>query len=138
MPAPEAADQCANGCDTRPWPAGYRAGSFPDDLAGYCFRCAFWLKHAREQDAGTVITDDRGRLERFQFDPAKPVSSGRTSVLGMSGARFTIRFTDGRVTETNDLWHSGVVPDRFRDLFPVNAQVDSHEYGPWRKEAPHA
>jgi hypothetical protein len=129
------ADRCANGCDDEPWPARFHAAAFPGDLAGNCFKCAFWLKRAREADGGTVITGDRGRLERFQFDPAKPVSSASKSLRGMSGARFTIRFTDGRVVETNDLWLSGVIPDRFRDLFPVNAHVDSHEYGPWRKEA---
>ena len=64
------------------------------------------------------------------------MSTASKSLLGMSGARFTIRFTDGRTVETNDLWHSGVIPDRFRDLFPVNAHVDSHQDGPWRKEAP--
>jgi hypothetical protein len=129
------ADQCANGCDEGPWPAGYRAGAFPDDLAAYCFTCAFWLAAAREHDSGTVVTDDRGRLERFQFDPLKPVRNVSKSLLGMSGAWFTIRFTDGREVETNDLWSSGAVPGRFAGLFPVNAHVESRDYGPWRKEA---
>jgi hypothetical protein len=126
-------DQCANGCQDKPWPDGYRAGSFPDDLAGYCFTCAFWLEHAREANAGTVITDDRGNLERFQFDPRKPFKDCSRSLLGMSGHRFTIQFTDGRAVETNDLWSSGVIPERLRDLFPVNAHVTSHQYGPWKK-----
>jgi hypothetical protein len=77
---------------------------------------------------GTVITDCRGELERFEFDPAsllKPEGGG--GMLGFGGALWRIRFADGSTVETNDLWHQGEIPARFAHLFPVNACfLDEH------------
>jgi hypothetical protein len=122
---------CRGGCPETPWDAyGYRAATFPESLDGYCFKCAFWLSAAGETDAGTVICERGGRLERWHFDAAKPVKDvADKSLLGCGGGRWTIRFHDGRVAETNDLWGSGEIPERFRGLFPVNADLISQQWG---------
>lgn len=40
---------------------------------------------------------------------------------GYGGAEFEIRFNDGRVVKTRDLWHQGTIPERHRHLYPDNA-----------------
>lgn len=123
---------CRNGCPETPWDVrGYRKDAFPESLGGYCFTCAFWLHLSTEVDAGTVVCEHGGHLERWHFDTAKPIRDvANKSLLGCGGARWTVRFRDGRVTETNDLWGSGDIPERFRDLFPVNAELISQQWGP--------
>ena len=41
---------------------------------------------------------------------------------GCAGRRFWIRFKDGRVLTTNNLWCGGKVPDEFRKDFPDTAE----------------
>lgn len=43
---------------------------------------------------------------------------------GFDGAKFVIRFHDGREVTTTNLWCQGNIPDEFRDLFPNNADFD--------------
>lgn len=55
--------------------------------------------------------------------------SKETYFRGFAGAHFTIRFYDGRVVETTNLWCQGDIPEEFRDLFPNNAEFDYE----WKK-----
>lgn len=41
---------------------------------------------------------------------------------GFSGRKFVIRFFDGTEVTTTNLWHQGHVPERFKDMFPNNAE----------------
>ncbi len=43
-------------------------------------------------------------------------------IRGFGGRRFKIQFLDGRIVETNNLWHNGQVPERFRSMLPDNAE----------------
>lgn len=121
---------CRNGCPDTPWDVfGYRPEAFPKSMNGYCFTCAFWLDAATDADAGTVVCERAGRLERWHFDAGRPVKDvADKSVLGCGGALWTVRFRDGREVQTNDLCGSGDIPERFRDLFPVNAELISQRW----------
>jgi hypothetical protein len=108
-------------------------GSVPDDdLRGYCSTCRFWLASARQPIAGTVIEDwDDGSRHHYYVNPAEPiVYTDLPERLGCGGAPWRIRFFDGRVVETNDLYTQGEIPARFRHMFPPNASVASRgRYG---------
>jgi hypothetical protein len=40
---------------------------------------------------------------------------------GFGGDPFEIKFHDGRVVKTTNLWCQGAIPERFRDRLPDNA-----------------
>ena len=40
---------------------------------------------------------------------------------GMGGAVRTIKFNDGRIVTTCDLWHQGRIPESYKDRLPDNA-----------------
>jgi hypothetical protein len=40
---------------------------------------------------------------------------------GFAGRRFVIRFHDGRIVETTNLWSNGIIPEHFRDRLLDNA-----------------
>lgn len=79
-----------------------------------CFGCAFWDEMAERKDR--IIADhncykDGGR------------KNSRDGFLGFGGAEWKIRMNDGRLVETNNLWHNGNIPKRFWDRMPDNAVI---------------
>jgi len=85
-----------------------------------CFKCANWLwQHELDQT-------DPSRAGRFAvIDGKHYVLAPHTDLnwpRGMAGAKFKIRFNDGREVVCDNLWHQGTVPERFRHLFPDNAE----------------
>ena len=84
------------------------------------FQREFWqqklLDDAREPDRVAIIDGTH-----YYIDDE---DSEETYFRGFAGAHFTIRFHDGRVIETTNLWCQGDIPDEFRDLFPNNADFD--------------
>lgn len=50
------------------------------------------------------------------------IGGGKGATKGMSGAKHTIQFDDGRVVETDDLWHQGEIPVDFRQVLQDNAK----------------
>jgi hypothetical protein len=40
---------------------------------------------------------------------------------GLGGQWRTIKFNDGRIVKTCDLWHQGKIPDSYKDRLPDNA-----------------
>jgi hypothetical protein len=106
-------------------PVGSRAD---DDLSGYCSTCRFWLFMADEEATpGTVVADlADGSRRHFYFNPAEPiVHTGNPELhLGFGGTPYRVRFFDGRVVDTNDLYGQGEIPARFHHLFPPNAALE--------------
>ena len=79
-----------------------------------CFTCCFWMEYVFLRDAADVVRKDG---KHMAIGPAgKP-----PWVRGCGGSRFEIRFSDGRVVTTDNLWHQGTIPDRFRERLPDNA-----------------
>jgi hypothetical protein len=79
-----------------------------------CFACNHWRKAATEKDLIIIegaIYRDGGR---------KPTNYG--GFLGFGGREFSIEMLDGRLIETNNLWHGGEVPAVWRPFFPDNAR----------------
>lgn len=55
------------------------------------------------------------------------------SMRGYGGRKFGIKFNDGRVVITTNLWHQGTIPEAWREKLPNNAvwlddvQIKLHE-----------
>lgn len=81
-----------------------------------CFGCLFWTDLINVLDDPSTVRVE-GRHYRVERDrPHSP-----SSCLGFGGSRFHIRFHDGRVIVSHNLWTQGVIPDRFRERLPDNA-----------------
>lgn len=84
-----------------------------------CFGCGYWRTLA--ETPGVVTAD----WHRYEIGDDRPGLSG--SSRGFGGRRFVVRFDDGRVVETSNLWTQGIVPEWFRDRVTPNAAVASPE-----------
>jgi len=79
-----------------------------------CFSCDFWDELSKKTDR--IIANHTCYV-------AKPRSTGDKSCLGFGGAEWKIRMNDGRLIETNNLWHNGSIPSHFWDIMPDNAII---------------
>lgn len=55
--------------------------------------------------------------KHYQIAPEK-----QSGMRGFGGAKFLIRFFDGRSVETTNLWSQGTIPEHFRSRLPDNAE----------------
>ena len=126
------------GCGGTPQGLEAPDGSVPgDDLRGYCSTCRSWLAKTGQATAGTVVADlADGSRHRFCFNPAEPVvHTGMPELLlGFGGTPWRVRFFDGRVVVTNDLYGEGEIPPWFRHMFPPNASLEILGYYGGRRD----
>ena len=91
---------------------------------GYCYSCAFWLKHF-EQDKTrpeAIVVDGVHYIVGSEDGP------GYTPCRGFGGTRFEIEFLDGRETVVStNLWCQGDIPAGWRKLFPDTARFIPNE-----------
>jgi hypothetical protein len=86
-----------------------------------CQKCSFWLEHAEHRDKFTVIIEEDDGSRRH-YRVGREQKNVPSFCKGFGGQRFKIRFLDGRFLETTNLWHQGIIPERFYDRLPVNAE----------------
>lgn len=90
-----------------------------------CFTCDYWMIRVRRiQQRGNkaevvIIQDEERGPICFCICPEDPEEK---VFRGFGGRRFRIRYKDGTIVTTTNLWHNGVVPENFRHLLPVNAE----------------
>lgn len=81
-----------------------------------CFECDHWT--------GLIIGKDN--KDRVRVDGSHymigPENNHPSHCKGFGGAKWKIRFKDGREAETTNLWHQGQIPDIFKDELPDNAE----------------
>lgn len=92
-----------------------------------CGKCSHWIDQLRLRDKYTVIVDYNGQRHHYRVKKESGKSPAPAFCRGHGGQRFKIRFLDGRILETTNLWHQGEVPERFLDRFPVNAEFVYNE-----------
>ncbi|MGW6531389.1 hypothetical protein [Streptomyces venezuelae] len=68
-----------------------------------------------DNPAKRVVVDGK----HYMLGDDKP---GSGQFKGFGGRRFDIEFFDGRTVTTRDLWYQGVIPPKWRDLYPDNAR----------------
>lgn len=110
--------------------SGERQRGHTTDETGLCFTCRYWLdmyKRDSNHTAGRlVIEESPTKRVHYVYDPKEPIKGGNRNLLGMSGHLFQVRYLNGMEVETNDLWCQSSIPERFWDLFPVNAEFIQH------------
>ena len=79
-----------------------------------CFHCNFWRERATETDLivieGSAYSDGGRKPKNYR------------GFMGFGGREFTIECFNGKLIETNNLWHRGEVPTVWRADIPNNAR----------------
>lgn len=81
-----------------------------------CFGCYFWEQYIHDKDQPEIARID-GQHYVIGDEPTTP-----NFMCGFGGRRFLIRFNDGRVVSTTNLWSQGEIPQRLRQILPDNAK----------------
>lgn len=81
----------------------------------FCFSCTFWQEYVEDKDNPRIARVDG---KHYFVNKSK---GGDTRFNGFGGSKFKVRWNDGREEESNDVWHQGTIPDRFRQDLPDNA-----------------
>lgn len=98
-------------------------------LSHTCFECDFWIEHIRND----VDNPRVARIDNHHYTIGPdPKAGDDASWLGFSGRKFVIKFDDGHIVVTRNLWHQGEIPERFRSMIPNNA-VFEDATGNWVK-----
>jgi hypothetical protein len=87
-----------------------------------CFNCDFWnekVSKANDPRSVRVLTEN-GEVDHYFIVKDEPLSESRFA--GHGGREFTIKFNDGRIVKTRNLWCQGSVSKHFVDRLPVNAE----------------
>lgn len=85
-------------------------------IEGLCFSCDHWDERAKIQHTKIVVDGT------MYSDGGKVDKATTRGFLGFGGADWKIEMFDGRIIETNNLWCSGNIPERFKDRIPDNAK----------------
>ena len=81
-----------------------------------CYTCNFWDEWLERRKEKAVVRV--GGCHYFiSPDSNKPGRGDR-----FSGQEFKIKFYDGRIVTTHNLWHLGEIPEHFREGMPDNAE----------------
>jgi len=85
----------------------------PPDTYFYdcCEDCSFWLEklYLPDYNSKQVIVEGVHYL------------LSNSSIKGFAGAKFKIKFFNGRLIQTNNLWRQGKIPQHFRSVLKDNA-----------------
>ena len=77
-----------------------------------CFTCHHWARLLELADDPKTV---RAKGHHYRIGPeGEPFS-------GFAGTKFVVKFYDGRVVTTTNLWHQGEIPERFRGRMLDNA-----------------
>lgn len=83
---------------------------------GLCFTCNHWRKLVEEKNAKRLIIGGE-----IYGDAGNRPHETRRHLLGFGGSVFKIE-RDGKVWETNNLFHGSTIPHEYRDRMPDNAR----------------
>lgn len=78
-----------------------------------CRTCQFWFEKFKMVDNPEVV-----RINREHYI----IGSKDSDVKGMAGSSYKIKFNDGRVVATDNLWHQGHIPIAWQKYLKDNAK----------------
>lgn len=81
----------------------------------FCFHCNFWDELVELANTPNSI---RVKGKHYMLGP----TAGEKVTACFNGHAFRIKFDDGRFIATENLWYQGLIPERWLDLLPDNAQ----------------
>jgi len=80
-----------------------------------CFYCYFWMSKVDMKNNPRVA---RIGGTHYYIDDDNPSPH---AFKGFGGSTFRIKFDDGRMVITSNLWCQGDIPSKFKDMLPDNA-----------------
>lgn len=101
---------------------------------GICASCDHWIELWQSRGNDNIVRVDGqhymygnhlqdARITQDTTLEMLAKSMPKKSGLGMGGSPIIIRFNDGRVVITNDLWHQGQIPTQFKNVMHDNAEM---------------
>ena len=84
-------------------------------LGSNCHDCSFWLKKTEY----TGVVASRRAIINGEHYMVYAETDGL--IKGSGGRRVIVEFFDGRIIHSNNLWHQGTIPERFREMLPDSA-----------------
>lgn len=81
-----------------------------------CRTCQFWYEKVEMCDDPEIA-----RIANEHYTIGEKTKSAR----GFGGRKVTIKFNDGRIVQTDNLWHQGRIPISWRQYLPNNAEFVS-------------
>lgn len=85
--------------------------------AQLCFTCGFWMEKVKDNPSIVRVGHHHYSIGPQNNDPSE--------LKGCGGRVFYIKFFDGRVVKTSNLWCQGKIPAHFHALLPDNANFIS-------------
>lgn len=79
-----------------------------------CFSDLHWYELYLDRDNANSV-----RINGRHYYIGDPNAIG---LRGFGGRKYVIKFHDGRIVETTNLWTQGEIPDRWRERLPDNAE----------------
>ena len=80
-----------------------------------CFVDHYWKEIIKEKDKYIIIDGTCYML-------GESLSTHNTDIAGFGGRTFYIRYFDGRVIQTNNLWLNGTVPNKYKNILKDEAE----------------
>jgi hypothetical protein len=105
---------------------GPRHGIAVDVSTSYSQDESRWEKTIADGDLPAVVIDNH----TYTIHPDLP--RGRSVGAGYGGRLFRIRFLDGRIVETRNLWSGATIPPKFRTQIPDTAEFLPTDVTPGR------
>lgn len=87
-----------------------------------CFTKKYWKDIIKEKEYHPII---KGVC--YCLDINHPIVEDRGQHLGYGGRIFKIRYFNGKIIKTNNLWYNDVVPEWCRNDLPDNAEFMSND-----------
>lgn len=84
-----------------------------------CFSENYWQERIPESKISPLCVIADGQM--YWIGNEKIQSSHE--FRGFGGAKWQIDFLDGRQVTSTNLWHNGVIPDKYRAQLPDNAKL---------------
>lgn len=94
-------------------------GRFTNSLYYCCNNCfyrEFWNEYIELKDSGNSV---RVNHEHYFINPDAP--AGLTIAVGHGGSKFIIKFNDGKIVVSRNLWSQGSIPEWAWNDLPDNA-----------------
>jgi len=85
-----------------------------DLCSSECHNIDFWNDYVLRANEKKIARIDGSH---YVISPDNP----NAAFKGFGGREFTIKFNDGRIVTTRNLWHQGTIPEDFKNRLPDNA-----------------
>ena len=86
-----------------------------------CFHTYFWKEKIRLLNSGDKDYAKAVAIVNHEHYIIGPEYEGNTHFAGRGGSLFTIKFNDGRIVKTRNLWSQGTITEEYYKDLPDNA-----------------